>query len=111
MLREFIKCKSAEERLDFIVTSNEESWTESELNSVMEIIGVKGNYNEASKKDKLSVIATTLGFVRNAENKDALFTNIDEIDTAKFTLDYEKNLMGLREYTKALSGIYATKTC
>ncbi len=111
MLREFIKCKSAEERLDFIVASNENSWTDSELNSVMEIIGVKGSYGEASKKDKLSVIATTLGFVRNAESKDALFANIDAIDTEEFTLDYEKNLMGLREYTKALSGLYASKTC
>lgn len=111
MLREFIKCKSVEERLDFIISSNEESWTDSELNSVMEIIGVKGRYDGASKKDKLSVIATTLGFVRNAESKDALFTNIDAIDTEKFTLDYEKNLMDLKEYTKALSGLYATKTC
>lgn len=101
MLRGFINCKSAEERINYIVNSNTEDWTDAELNSVMEIVGVKGDYSNASTADKLSVIATTLSFV-NVSSSD-----FDRVEDDGNPVDDMRLMKNAIEYTKLISNMYA----
>ena len=101
MLREFINCKTTEERIKYIMNSKAEDWTEAELSSVMEIVGVKGDYSNASISDKLSVIVTTLGFVNS---NDAQFDRIKDDGEAVDDMDSMKDAV---RYTKLISNLYA----
>lgn len=101
MLREFVNCRTTEERINYITNSKAEDWTEAELNSVMEIVGVKGDYSNASISDKLSVIVTTLGFVNS---DDAQFDRVEDDGEA---VDDMASMKDAIQYTKLISNLYA----
>lgn len=60
MLRGFIKCITSKERIAYIMDNRFGDWSDSELESVMEIVGVEGDYSKASKEDKIKAIVETL---------------------------------------------------
>ena len=60
MLRGFVKCVTSKERIAYIMDNRFGNWSDSELESVMEIVGVEGDYSNASKEDKIKVIVETL---------------------------------------------------
>lgn len=60
MLRGFIKCITSKERIAYIMDNRLGDWSDSELESVMEIVGVEGDYSKASKEDKIKAIVETL---------------------------------------------------
>lgn len=60
MLRGFIKCVTSKERIAYIMDNRFGDWSDSELESVMEIVGVEGDYSKASKEDKIKAIVETL---------------------------------------------------
>lgn len=101
MLREFINCRTTEERINYITNSKAEDWTEAEINSVMEIVGVKGDYSNAGIRDKLSVIVTTLGFVNSND------TQFDRIKDDGEAVDDMDSMKGAVQYTKLISNLYA----
>lgn len=103
MLREFINCRSNEERLAFIKNGNVSDWTEAELNSIMDIVGVKGDYSNASLVDKLNVIKATLSFVKSDKVN---FESIDDSDDTISESEKEK-LRSARKYTRLMADMYS----
>lgn len=101
MLREFINCRTTEERINYITNSKAEDWTEAELKSVMEIVGVKGDYSNAGISDKLSVIVTTLGFVNSSG------AQFDRIKDDGEAVDDMASMKAAVQYTKLISNLYA----
>lgn len=68
MIRRFVQCKNTKERLDLMVASNEKEWAEGELDTVMEIFGLKVPEG-ASKSEKWALIMLSL---TNKEAADAV---------------------------------------
>ena len=60
MLRGFVKCVTSKERIAYILDNRFGDWSGSELESVMEIVGVEDDYSKASKEDKIKAIVETL---------------------------------------------------
>lgn len=59
MIRKFIQCKNTKERLELMASSKMQEWAEGELNTVMEIFGMKVPEG-ASKQDKWELILLSL---------------------------------------------------
>lgn len=59
MIRKFIQCKNTKERLELMASSKMQEWAEGELNTVMEIFGMKVPEG-ASKQDKWELIMLSL---------------------------------------------------
>lgn len=59
MIRKFIQCKNTKERLEMLTASGIQDWTEGELNTVMEIFGLKIPEG-ATKEDKWELIMLSL---------------------------------------------------
>lgn len=55
MIRKFIQCKSAEERLKTLSETKESDWSEDALNTIIEILGIQSE-EELSKEQKWSEI-------------------------------------------------------
>ncbi|MBP3569443.1 MAG: hypothetical protein J6K04_09800 [Lachnospiraceae bacterium] len=83
MIRRFIQCKNTKERLDLMAASNEQEWAEGELDTVMEIFGLKVPAG-ASKNEKWALIMLSL---TNKEAADAealgqkVFQDVEEVKT------------------------------
>jgi len=59
MVRSFTQCKSVKERLEFMLSTNKEAWKENELNTIIEIIGLKVS-KETSVEGKWAIIVNDL---------------------------------------------------
>ena len=59
MVRSFTQCKSVKERLEFMLSTNKEAWKENELNTIIEIIGLKVSA-ETSAEGKWAIIVNDL---------------------------------------------------
>ena len=60
MLRGFVKCVTRKERIAYILDNRFGNWSDSELDAVMEIVGVNGDYSKDSKEDKIKTIVEIL---------------------------------------------------
>ena len=59
MVRSFTQCKSVKERLEFMLSTNKDAWKENELNTIIEIIGLKVA-DETSVEGKWAIIVNDL---------------------------------------------------
>ena len=59
MIRKFIQCKNTKERMELLVSTTIADWTENNLNTVMEIFGMKVPEG-ATKEDKWELIMMSL---------------------------------------------------
>ena len=59
MIRKFIQCKNTKERMELLTTTSIADWTENNLNTVMEIFGMKIPEG-ATKEDKWELIMMSL---------------------------------------------------
>ena len=59
MIRKFIQCKNTKERLEMLANTGIADWAEGELNTVMEIFGMKIPEG-ATKEDKWELIMMSL---------------------------------------------------
>jgi len=59
MVRSFTQCKSVKERLEFMLSTNKDAWKENELNTIIEIIGLKVT-GETSLEGKWAIIVNDL---------------------------------------------------
>lgn len=59
MVRSFIQCRSVKERLEFMLSTNKEDWKENELNTIIEIIGLKVS-KETSVEGKWAIVVNDL---------------------------------------------------
>lgn len=70
MIRRFIQCKNTKERMELLAASDMQEWAEGELNTIMEIFGMKVPEG-ASKQDKWELILLSLTS-KDAAEKEAL---------------------------------------
>lgn len=69
MVRRFTQCKSVNERLEFMLSTKKEDWKDSELNTIIEIIGLKVS-KEASGEGKWAIILNDLLLKKLAIDKE-----------------------------------------
>ena len=98
MLRGFIKCITRKERIAYMMDNRFGNWSESELESVMKIVGVKG---KASKEDKIKAVVATL---KLAKDEKAQFDRISDNGKAVDDMDAMKSSV---QYTKLVTNLYA----
>ena len=101
MLRGFIKCITRKERIAYMMDNRFGNWSESELESVMKIVVVKGDYSKASKEDKIKAVVATL---KLAKDEKAQFDRISDNGKAVDDMDAMKSSV---QYTKLVTNLYA----
>ena len=86
MIRRFIQCKNTKERLNLMAASNETEWAEGELDTVMEIFGLKVPEG-ASKTEKWALILLSLTNKEAADEaalSQKVFQDVEEVKTYPF---------------------------
>lgn len=104
MIRKFIQCKNTKERLDLMVSSKEQEWAEGELDTVMEIFGLKVPEG-ASKTEKWALIMLALTNKEAADEaalgQEKLFRDVEE--ERLYSEEELENLSDLTAYLKVCS--------
>ena len=100
MIRRFIQCKNTKERLDLMASSKEQEWTEGELDTVIEIFGLKIP-GDASKKEKWAWILLSLTN-KEAADEAALAQKVfrDSMEEKNFYTEEMESLSDLTAYLK-----------
>lgn len=101
MLRGFIKCVTRKERIAYLMDNRFGNWTDSEIDAVMKIVGVKDDYSNATKEERLKAAAATL---KLADNDKAEFGRIKDNGETVDDMDAMKSSV---EYTRLVSNLYA----
>lgn len=101
MLRGFVKCVTRKERIAYILDNRFGNWSDSELDAVMKIVGVKGDYSKASKEDKIKAVVATL---KLAKPDKADFERVEDNGEAVDDMDAMKSSV---QYTKLVTNLYA----
>lgn len=100
MIRKFIQCKNTKERMEMLAGTGIADWTDGELNTVMEIFGMKIPEG-ATKEDKWELIMLSLKTKEAADMAELgrkIFTDAKEAkEFAEKELD---NLSDLAAYVK-----------
>ena len=100
MIRRFIQCKNTKERLDLMVSSKEQEWAEGELDTVMEIFGLKVPAG-ASKNEKWALIMLSLTNKEAADEAalgQKVFQDVEE--TKNYNEEELEHLSDLSAYLK-----------
>lgn len=103
MIRRFIQCKNTKERLNLMAASNETEWAEGELDTVMEIFGLKVPEG-ASKTEKWALILLSLTNKEAADEaalSQKVFQDVEEVKT--YEAEKLENLSDLNAYLKVCS--------
>ena len=100
MIRKFIQCKNTKERLEMLAASGIQDWAEGELNTVMEIFGMKVPEG-ASKEDKWELILLSLTS-EEAADAEALGRKVfaDVAEAKEFAENELEHLSDLSAYLK-----------
>lgn len=103
MIRRFVQCKNTKERLDLMVSSQEQEWAEGELDTVMEIFGLKVPEG-ASKTEKWALIMLSLTN-KEAADSEALDKKVfqDVAEKKSFSEEELNRLSDLGAYLKVCS--------
>ena len=103
MIRRFIQCKNTKERSNLMAASNEMEWAEGELDTVMEIFGLKVPEG-ASKTEKWALILLSLTNKEAADEaalSQKVFQDVEEVKT--YDAEKLENLSDLNAYLKVCS--------
>ena len=103
MIRRFIQCKNTRERLELMASTQMQDWTEGELDTVMEIAGLKMSAG-ASKEDKWQMILLALS------NKDVIAERA-LVGEAKVFQDVEEAMVADEELEKVSDLAAYIKVC
>ena len=100
MIRRFTMCKNTKERMELLKDTGLAGWTEGELNTIMEIFGMKIPEG-ATKEDKWELIMMSLAS-KEAAAKEALghkvFADVEEV--MEFAEEELAHLSDLGAYIK-----------
>ena len=103
MIRRFIQCKNTKERMDLLVSTSISDWTENNLNTIMEIFGMKIPEG-ATKEDKWELIMMSL---KTKEASDIAELGRKVFADAKEELEFDEeeleNMSDLKAYVKVCS--------
>lgn len=100
MIRKFIQCKNTKERMEMLAGTGIADWTEGELNTVMEIFGMKIPEG-ATKEDKWELILMSLKTKEAADAAELgrkVFADVQE--EKEFEEEELENLSDLAAYVK-----------
>ena len=100
MIRRFIQCKNTKERMEMLASTGIADWAEGELNTVMEIFGMKVPEG-ASKEDKWELILLALTSKDAAETESLgrkIFADAKEVK--EFAEEELEHLSDLGAYIK-----------
>lgn len=100
MIRKFIQCKNTKERMELLAATNIADWTESNLNTVMEIFGMKIPEG-ATKEDKWELIMMSLKTKEAADIADLsrkVFADANE--EKEFSEEELEDMSDLKAYVK-----------
>ena len=100
MIRKFIQCKNTKERMDVLAGTGIADWTEGELNTIMEIFGMKVPEG-ASKEDKWELILLSLK-TKEAANEAELGRKVfaDAQEEKEFAEEELEDMSDLKAYVK-----------
>lgn len=100
MIRKFIQCKTIKERMEMLTGTGIDDWTEGELNTVMEIFGMKVPEG-ATKEDKWELILMSLK-TKEAAAVEELGHKVfaDVLEEKEFKEEDLENLSDLAAYVK-----------
>ncbi len=100
MIRRFIQCKNTKERMEMLANTGVAEWAEGELNTVMEIFGMKVPEG-ATKEDKWELIMLSLTS-KNAAEAEALGHKVfaDAQEAKEYAEEELEHLSDLSAYIK-----------
>ena len=100
MIRKFLQCKNTKERMEMLASTNINDWTDGQLNTVMEIFGMKVPEG-AAKEDKWELILMSLK-TKEAADIAELGRKVfeDANDEKEFAEEELENMSDLAAYVK-----------
>ena len=101
MLRGFIRCINRKERIAYMMDNRFGNWTDSELESVMQIVGVNGDFSNAAKEDKIKAIVEALKMGRD---ENAQFGRVQDNGKAIDDMDAMRDCI---QYTRVITNLYS----
>ena len=101
MLRGFIRCINRKERIAYMMDNRFSNWSDSELESVMQIVGVNGDFSNAAKEDKIKAIVEALKLGRDEK---AQFGRVQDNGKAIDDMDAMRDCI---QYTRVITYLYS----
>ena len=101
MLRGFIRCINRKERIAYMMDNRFSNWSDSELESVMQIVGVNGDFSNAAKEDKIKAIVEALKLGRDEK---AQFGRVQDNGKAIDDMDAMRDCI---QYTRVITNLYS----
>lgn len=100
MIRKFVQCKNTKERMEMLAATGIKDWAEGELNTIMEIFGMKIPEG-ATKEDKWELIMMSLAS-KDAADAEALGRKVfaDANEVKEFAENELEHLSDLSAYIK-----------
>ena len=101
MLRGFVKCISRKERIAYMMDNRFGNWSDSELESVMQIVGVNGDFSNATKEDKIKAIVEAL---KMGKDENVQFGRVQDNGKAIDDMDAMRDSI---QYTRVIANLYS----
>ena len=101
MLRGFIRCINRKERIEYMIDNRFGNWSDSELESVMQIVGVNGDFSNATKEDKIKAIVEAL---KMGKDDNVQFGRVQDNGKAIDDMDAMRNSI---QYTRVIANLYS----
>ena len=99
MLRGFIRCINRKERIAYMMDNRFSNWSDSELESVMQIVGV--NFSNATKEDKIKAIVEAL---KMGKDENVQFGRVQDNGKAIDDMDAMRDSI---QYTRVIANLYS----
>ena len=101
MLRGFVRCINRKERIEYMIDNRFGNWSDSELESVMQIVGVNGDFSNATKEDKIKAIVEAL---KMGKDDNVQFGRVQDNGKAINDMDAMRNSI---QYTRVIANLYS----
>lgn len=101
MLRGFIRCINRKERIAYMMDNRFGNWSDSELESVMQIVGVNGDFSNATKEDKIKAIVEAL---KMGKDENVQFGRVQDNGKAIDDMDAMRDSI---QYTRVIANLYS----
>ena len=101
MLRGFIRCFNRKERIAYMMDNRFGNWSDSELESVMQIVGVNGDFSNATKEDKIKAIVEAL---KMGKDENVQFGRVQDNGKAIDDMDAMRDSI---QYTRVIANLYS----
>ena len=101
MLTGFVRSLNRKERIEYMIDNRFGNWSDSELESVMQIVGVNGDFSNATKEDKIKAIVEAL---KMGKDENVQFGRVQDNGKAIDDMDAMRNSI---QYTRVIANLYS----